>query len=289
MADGDSVIAYATSSVPYGDSCHSENRVCSDGTLSGSFTNQACTVDAAPTTCTSSEFAATTLSADYDQNCILDADGKAWCWGFVAQTSTESTPVLMPNGEGSGIYNSIDGGGSFICALASDGKAYCWGRNGSGQLGNGMTVASSTPVLVQNGVGPGTYTSISAGENHACALASDGKAYCWGLNSSRQLGDGTTTYRTTPVLVQNGAGPGTYTSISAGQRHTCAVGTDGKAYCWGQGGYLGDGTTTSSSVPVLVDNGAGPGTYTNITATVYHTCGLGTDGKAYCWGVNLNG
>jgi alpha-tubulin suppressor-like RCC1 family protein len=66
-----------------------------------------------------------------------------------------------------------------------------------------------------------------------------------------QLGDGTTTDRTSPVPVLGGL---TFARVSAGNGHTCGVTTDGVAYCWGNNNYgqLGNGTTTNSSVPVKV-------------------------------------
>ncbi|MEG2886951.1 MAG: hypothetical protein RR853_07480, partial [Aurantimicrobium sp.] len=77
--------------------------------------------------------------------------------------------------------------------------------------------------------------------------------YAWGDNGYGQLGDGTNTSRNVPVLVQAPAGV-TFTSISAGNSHSLALGSDGNTYAWGDNGYgqLGDGTNTSRNVPVLV-------------------------------------
>ena len=134
------------------------------------------------------------------------------------------------------------------CALLTDGKMKCWGRNDVGQLGDGTTTSSSTPVEVSN---IKTATSIALGGYHSCALLTDGAMKCWGNNDQGQLGDGTTTNRATPV---EASGITTATSIALGYSHSCALLTDGKIKCWGRNDYgqLGDGTTTSSSTPVEV-------------------------------------
>jgi alpha-tubulin suppressor-like RCC1 family protein len=99
-------------------------------------------------------------------------------------------------------------------------------------------------------VSGGPFSNVTAGSSHTCALTSAGAAYCWGANDHGQLGDGTLTMRTSPVLVGGGL---TFFSLSAGGSHTCGV-TIGGAYCWGANGngQLGDGTTTDSAVPAKV-------------------------------------
>jgi len=139
------------------------------------------------------------------------------------------------------------------CLLDDAGKAYCWGKNGAGELGNGTNDNSSTPVPVQMDHLPGvTFTRIAAGFYHTCAEASNGKLYCWGDNQYGQLGDGTATHRNVPTEVETGHLPGvTLSGAALGQWHTCALGSDGRSYCWGynQYGQLGVGYA-STSIPV---------------------------------------
>ena len=91
---------------------------------------------------------------------------------------------------------------------------------------------------------------IAAGAYYTCALKG-GQVYCWGANGNGQLGDGTTTDRTTPTLVADGAmGNSGVTAITASSAyHTCAL-KGGKVYCWGRNSYgqLGDGTDRKSVV-----------------------------------------
>lgn len=83
----------------------------------------------------------------------------------------------------------------------------CWGGNDQGQLGDGSTTPRSGPVTVSNDAGTGPLTGITAivaGEEHSCALKSNGQVRCRGDNAFGALGDGTTTSRTRPVPVLAG-------------------------------------------------------------------------------------
>jgi alpha-tubulin suppressor-like RCC1 family protein len=107
------------------------------------------------------------------------------------------------------------------------GKAYCWGSNGNGQLGNGSTTSASAPLPVYTGgvLAGTTLIQIVAGGSDTCALASTGAAYCWGLNSSGQLGNNSTAQSPVPVAVTtSGALTGkTLTQITAGNARVCAL------------------------------------------------------------------
>jgi alpha-tubulin suppressor-like RCC1 family protein len=125
---------------------------------------------------------------------------------------------------------------------------------------------------------------VSAGEIHNCAVATDNRAYCWGYNADGQIGNGTTSFeRLAPTLVAGGL---SFRQISAGYYHTCGVTTDNRAYCWGRGGYLGDGTAMSRLRPVRVAGGL---SFRQVSAGWEHTCGVTTDDRVYCWGENVFG
>ena len=133
--------------------------------------------------------------------------------------------------------------------MLSGGTVKCWGYGSNGQLGNSSTSTQSTPVLVDN---ISTSTSVSAGENHTCAVLSSGTVKCWGYGNSGQLGNSSTSSQTTPVSVDNIS---TATSVSAGENHTCAVLSVGTVKCWGSGGNgeLGNGSSGNQYTPVSVE------------------------------------
>ncbi|WP_426303689.1 hypothetical protein LRM48_000875 [Candidatus Nanosynbacter sp. TM7-008] len=226
--------------------------------------------------------------------CALTTTGQAYCWGLNNQgqlgnnsTTNSRIPVAvqMPAGVS---FQSITAGSLHTCALTTEGKAYCWGYGGSGQLGNNSTTASRIPVAVQMPAGV-SFQSITAGSLHTCALTTTGQAYCWGQGSSGRLGNNSTTDSRFPVAVQMPAGV-SFQSITANNVHTCALTTEGKAYCWGYGGsgQLGNNSTTASRIPVAVQMPAGV-SFQSIAVGYYHTCALTTTGQAYCWGQGSSG
>ncbi|HMA41355.1 MAG TPA: hypothetical protein VKP10_14870 [Gemmatimonadales bacterium] len=148
-------------------------------------------------------------------------------------------------------------------------------------LDQAAPLLDATANVVEGGL---SLVSVSTGEAHACGLAADGVAWCWGYNLYGQLGDGTTTDRNAPAPV---TGNVRFTGLAAGGFHTCGLTADGTAYCWGQnnGGQLGNASTQGSAVPVLV---AGSHTWSVLDVADQLTCGLTTDGVAYCWGTNQN-
>ncbi len=246
------------------------------------------------------------VSSGYSHTCALDAAGRAYCWGLNSYgqlgdgtTTNSSVPVAVDtSGALAGkTLTQIASGIVATCALDSAGAAYCWGANSYGQLGDGGTANSSVPVAVRTTttLAGRSLTQITVGYENACVLDSAGQAYCWGLNSYGQLGDGNTTSSGVPVTVDSSGLPAgqTFTQISATWFHTCAVDSAGAAYCWGRNsaGQLGDGSSSSSSVPVAVDvAGALAGqTITQVTVGAYDTCALDAAGDAYCWGGNSYG
>jgi len=234
-------------------------------------------------------------------------DGKAFCWGsnWVGQLGNGSTnDALIPtavttSGVLAGkVVTDISIGDEHACAVA-DGAAYCWGNGNRGQLGNGGTADSYTPVAVNTaGVLSGkTVTQIAVGGDQTCVIAS-GAVYCFGDTGKGALGNGVMTYgiQSTPVAVDaSGVLSGkTITDIAIGQYgayNACAV-ASGKAYCWGDNGMgqLGTGTTVDSGVPIAVlDTGVLAGkTVTSVSLYEYHTCAVAS-GAAYCWGGNGDG
>ncbi len=228
------------------------------------------------------------ITAGTSHSCARLANGTVKCWGRNnygqlgdGTLTNVSTPVLV-TGLGTDTPVEISGGQYHTCARLASGAMKCWGANANGQLGNGTSVDSLTPVSV---TGMSTAIEISAGNLHTCARLIDNTVKCWGANAYGTLGDGTTVDKLSPTLV-TGLAPAA--EISAGGYHTCARLVDNSVKCWGFNAYgaLGDGTTINRSIPTAV---SGPLTATKITAGSYHSCGRLTDNTVKCWGSNNYG
>lgn len=171
-------------------------------------------------------------------------------------------------------------GAMHACVLDVDGRAHCWGANGDGQLGNGSTAPSSAaPVAV---VGGHTFAMVEAGDSTSCALTPSGDAYCWGVGTAGQLGNGTTQSSAVPVRV---AAPQPLARISVGGDVVCAVGRDGTVYCWGRNiyGNVGNGTRVMATTPTQVSS---PLRFSQVSVGFFQSCALTADGTAFCWGRN---
>ena len=242
-------------------------------------------------TATAPAVVASVLAAGSEHTCRLTAAGTVQCWGWNGfgqlgdgTTTDRSTPVNVV-GLGEGV-TALSANGYHTCALTSSGAVKCWGDNDNGQLGDGTTESRSTPVDVV-GLSSGV-RALAAGYEHTCAVTTGGAVKCWGANESGQLGDGTTTSRTTPVGVQ-GLTAGVQSVVAGGDfsgGHSCALTTTGAVSCWGNdgSGQLGDGNTVNRSTPVTVTGLAS--NVRALTAGYEHTCALTAAGAALCWGYN---
>lgn len=141
--------------------------------------------------------------------CVL-ASGLPYCWGSsgsgqLGNNTTASSPVpveVRMSGVLAGTtITALSAGYSPVCVVASE-RAYCWGNNGFGQLGNNSVTNARVPVIVNtdDALANKTVTAITAGNSHTCVIA-DSQPYCWGYNSTGQLGEGTLTNSRVPVTV----------------------------------------------------------------------------------------
>jgi len=162
------------------------------------------------------------IGAGIAHSLALKVEGTVLAWGSNSlgqlgdgTPTARLTPVQVSGlGDGSGVIAIAPRSGSSL-ALKSDGSVLAWGDNASGQLGDGTTIAKSTPVPVM-GLGPGSgVNAVAMGGSHSLAVKSDGTLWAWGSNSVGQLGDGTFVNAITPVQVHNPAGTGFLTGAVA--------------------------------------------------------------------------
>jgi alpha-tubulin suppressor-like RCC1 family protein len=234
------------------------------------------------------ELAPRTMSAGRLHTCAV-SEGKVYCWGdnSAGQLGTgNKTAANRASTTVSGIDNAeqVTAGAQHSCALLADGSVECWGENGRGQLGEGSTTDFTRPVAAEDL--PEAAIGLCAGAQHSCALGESGAVYCWGDNTTGQLGNGDTSLSksNTPVAVED---IGNFVSIACGENTTCGATSGGKAYCWGLGFAMGPyGTMENSYVPAPINEGNGEAiTGVKTVAVGYsHACALLNNGAVRCWG-----
>ncbi|WP_216673601.1 RCC1 domain-containing protein [Pyxidicoccus fallax] len=215
------------------------------------------------------------------------ADGTVRTWGVNTNgqlgvgTTTSSTSPVQPTVTSA---HSAAAGISHALVLHTNGTVSAWGLNTSGQLGDGTTTQRTSPVSVPSLTGVVAVAAAING-NHSLALKSDGTVWAWGANGSGQLGDGSTTNRSTPVQVSGLTG---VVAISAGTTHSAALKSDGTVWTWGlnTSGQLGDGTFTRRLNAVQVP---GLSNVVALAAGGTHTAVVLADGTARAWGSNGSG
>lgn len=228
---------------------------------------------------------ATMISAGRSHTCALLTDGKVQCWGdnlhgqLGDDTHTGSDkPKTIPGLAG---VDAISAGEEFTCALAGGGLK-CWGDDAFARLGEEPRNDNYLPGVVSGLTGD--VAAISAGEDFACVLTTDGGVKCWGENPHGELGDGTIEDRYTPAEV-TGLISGVL-DVSSGETHACALLSGGGVECWGENfhGELGDGTNNDSSVPVGVLNLQGKATAIAVGGS--SSCAIIDGGGVMCWGTH---
>ena len=152
------------------------------------------------------------------------ANGDAWAWGFNGNgvlgdntTTNRNSPVSVVGGFTNWIQASA--GWDHSLGLRANGTVWAWGAGANGKLGTNNTTNRSSPVAVVGGFT--NWISVDGGEEHSVGVRVDGTAWAWGLNTEGQLGDGTTTNRSSPVSVVGGFA--NWISASAGENFSLAI------------------------------------------------------------------
>ncbi len=235
-------------------------------------------------------------------SCATDCDPGYWSCDanpLTCEANTESDPNNCGGcGNSCGVggvctsyacdqIQEIAVGENFTCTLRSGGSVVCWGNNAEGQLGNGNTTPSFTPVLVDAST-MGTAIQLRSGGKHSCALGITG-TFCWGDNDAGQLGSDTGGVSSSSPLEVIGAPQ--FTNLAIGASHSCGVDTSNNVYCWGNNnrGQLGRGTMdTGSATPIQV-NSIPNNDIMEVVAGDDFTCARSFGGGLYCWGAGTDG
>lgn len=263
---------------------------------------------------------AISIAAGSRHTCALLETHDVRCWGRGAEgqlgygntndIGDNEVPASVPIVNVGPKVVAISAGGDTTCALVASGRIRCWGLNDSGQLGRGNTVrigdneapASVTPV----DLGSDEAVAVDVGHRHVCAVTDFGRVACWGEGADGRLGYGDT------YDVGDRSAPGSQrvrlgaaaVSVSAGDRHACALLDVGVVRCWGFGGdgRLGNGSleNVGDDEPVSTWGDAfdAPGTVLfgydtdgrdfvqviGISAAGSHSCAVLDNGDVRCWG-----
>ena len=213
--------------------------------------------------------------------------GMLWTCGYNLRgplgdgtTTNRSSPVTTAGGGTN--WKQVACGSEHTSAIKTDGTLWTWGYNIRGPLGDGTTTSRTSPGTTAGG---GTnWKQVACGSEHTAAIKTDGTLWTCGTNYGGQLGDGTTTSRSSPGTT---AGGGTnWKQVAGGMGHTAAIKTDGTLWTWGDNPYgqLGDGTTTFRASPGTT---AGGGTnWKQVAGGANHTAAIKTDGTLWTWGYN---
>ena len=231
----------------------------------------------------------------------IQSNGSMWTWGLntsgqlgTGNTTSRTSPSTMagaPTGGAADTWQQVATGDTHVLAIKTDGNLYSWGVNTNGQLGSGSTTNRSSPVSIAvsfPAAANNIWNFVAAGTNFSVGITNDGRLWTWGLNTNFQLGDTTSTNKSSPITT---AGGGTNWKLaSCGYSHTVAVKTDGSVWTWGKNdfGQLAFGATNASRSSPDTVTGAGLN-WIRIHAGGNSSGGIKSDGSLWTWGANLSG
>ncbi len=246
----------------------------------------------------------TAAAAGFAHSVALTSTGAVLAWGKNyngdlgnGSTTDSSVPVTVHLPAGTKV-TAVAAGGEHNLAVTLTGAVLAWGYGADGQLGNGGTGSSGTPVPVSLPTGI-KVTAVAAGALHSLAVTSTGGVLAWGYNGDGELGDGSKTNSNVPVKVKLPSGTKVI-AVAAGGYYSLALTSTGAVLAWGYNadGELGDGATADSKVPVKVklpgkaaaiaaggplegvgSTAAGPG----------HSLAVSSSGAVFAWGYNTDG
>ena len=228
------------------------------------------------------------ISIGSGYTCFLTTTRNVQCvglnnWGQLGNggVATSTTATSVSNIDGLAL--SISSGAQSSCIVTTTRTVKCWGYGGNGALGNGSSPTySAVPVDVSS---LSSVSELAVADGSACALTTDGAVKCWGRNDVGQLGSGVAGNSNAPVDVI-GLSSGVR-AIRAGQLHYCAILDTGSMKCWGRNseGQLGTGATSGNrNTPIA--SAIATGTIVDVSAYLYFTCVLNSEGVVRCFGTH---
>jgi len=235
----------------------------------------------------------------FDGALAIDSGGRAWGWGL---NTNGDLCLATPSGQSASIETqperlplagvALATGARAHSLFYAGGKVYACGSGRAGVLGTGSTASSSKPVPVAGLPAGIRVTALTSSWEGSGALLANGAYYDWGYNADGQLGDASAGIKAdsdVPVRVklpsavrqvfQGGSG--------AANGQTIAILADGSVWTWGanESGQLGNGTTTSSDVPVRVHVPAGV-TFVTVDSGGYASYAIDSQSRLWAWGSN---
>lgn len=222
----------------------------------------------------------------------ISFDGTAWSWGSNANgqvgdgtVTNRSSPVAVLEGIS---FKQISRDSSSVMGVDGNGNVFAWGLNTNGQLALNDVTPRSSPVVIAANPNGTKWRQISVNANYGVGMDSGGLAYSWGLNTNGQLGDGTVTTKSSPVLV---LGSKQWRQIFNGPANSLGIDSNGDAYAWGNNanGELGTNDVTPRSSPVLVVGARKWKQVGCFGSSQSSSFGIDVNNDLYAWGYNVSG
>jgi alpha-tubulin suppressor-like RCC1 family protein len=226
------------------------------------------------------------VSAGSGHTCAVRTNNHLFCWGSGAggrlanNSDFQDAHVPIEESTQARDWSQVAAGGSHTCAIKTDGRLFCWGDNFAGALGDNTKTYRVLPE--QEHSAATDWDQVATGSAHTCAVKTNRHLYCWGNGGNGRLGNDATTESLVPLREAHNHAD--WRQVSASREHTCAVKTDNRLFCWGNGnhGRLGDGYTDARHVPTQEATGAHD--WLEVTTGDHHTCARKVDGRIFCWG-----